>query len=170
MKKILIAAGCLCIAGLVWGQATAMLPYLDYLGLHIGSAATEKIGFHGATPVVQGVLPSAGTTTASGAVTVSLSPSVVAGATAVAVTPITATYYMASQNGGTCDTAVAVVTNVTVNAVYGFASSQATITTVVGSATVAGGKYGFTTSTQPDALVTLVNSNRTILINKGLAR
>ena len=55
MKKIALICSLvlLCVAGLVYGQATGQLPWLDYLGLHIGARASDKIGFYGATPVVK---------------------------------------------------------------------------------------------------------------------
>jgi hypothetical protein len=55
MKKLLTIAGGITVVGvaLVFAQATTTLPYLDYLGLHIGAKSTDKIGFYGKTPIVQ---------------------------------------------------------------------------------------------------------------------
>lgn len=52
MKKILLTSALVAaVAVAVYAQATTRLPWLDYRGLHIGDAATDKIGFYGAAPV-----------------------------------------------------------------------------------------------------------------------
>lgn len=54
MKKyLLIASGCVLVAFAVFAQTDAVRVWSDYLGLHVGSKATEKIGFYGKTPVAQ---------------------------------------------------------------------------------------------------------------------
>ena len=67
MKKyLLIGAGCVLVALAVFAQATGQLPWLDYAGLHIGSSASDKVGFYGATPVARQAI---GLTLTNGATT-----------------------------------------------------------------------------------------------------
>jgi hypothetical protein len=53
-KYFLIAAGVMGIAvAAVFAQTAFVSIYSDYLGLHIGANATDKIGFHGVAPIAQ---------------------------------------------------------------------------------------------------------------------
>jgi len=56
-KHLLIAAGVTLVAVVaVFAQTAYVSIFSDYLGLHIGSKATDKIAFRNATPVVKSVI------------------------------------------------------------------------------------------------------------------
>ena len=103
-KQLLIAAGVMVVAVVaVFAQATAVAVWSDYLGLHIGSMATEKIGLYNATPVIKGVI----TNTAPVLATLTLS---------------SATITYAGVDGST--NSISVVTNVTINAIAGYSGTN----------------------------------------------
>jgi len=103
-KTFLILAGVSVVAvAAVFAQATGQLPWLDYLGLHIGARASDKIGFYGATPVVRQTI----TNTAPVIATLTVS---------------SATITYAGIDGST--NTQSVVTNVAINAVTGYAGTN----------------------------------------------
>jgi hypothetical protein len=56
-KQLLIVAGVVGIAVVaVFAQTAAVSVWSDYLGLHIGAKATDKVSFRNATPVVKSTI------------------------------------------------------------------------------------------------------------------
>jgi hypothetical protein len=163
MKKIILSLfGVALIATAVYAASTQMKN--TGAGLYIGTASTQKIGFFGAAPIVRPTISAAGTTTGSAAV--ALTQSSKAASTAVALTQHKATIiYCNGFDTTNTYASVEVVTNVTVNAVYGFASD----TPVVITNEAVNAVYGFTTEAQANAVATNLTGVRSALVNLGLA-
>jgi uncharacterized membrane protein YbhN (UPF0104 family) len=149
MKKLhlLVLAGVALVAVSVYAIEQVRR---DAAGLHIGSAVTDRIGMWGATPVVRQTI----TNTAPAAV--ALTQAVKAAATQAALTVSSATITYQGVDGST--NSISVVTNVTINTVWGFAT---TTPQVLATSTV-NEVYGYTTSNQ-------LNAVRNALVNVGIA-
>jgi hypothetical protein len=102
MKKLhlLVLAGVALVAVSVYAYEQVRR---DAQGLHIGSAATDRIGLYNATPVVKGII----TNTAPVLATLTVS---------------SATITYAGVDGST--NSISVVTNVTINAIAGYSGTN----------------------------------------------
>jgi hypothetical protein len=103
-KQLLIVAGMVGIAAVaVFAQTAAVYVWSDNLGLHIGTKATDKIGFYNATPVVKQTV----TNTAPVLATLTVSSA-------------TLTYSAIDGSTGT----LSVVTGVVINAIAGYSGTN----------------------------------------------
>ena len=103
-KQLLIVAGVVGIAVVaVFAQTAAVSVWSDYLGLHIGAKATDKISFRNATPVVKSTITNTAPVLA-----------------ALTVSSATITY--AGVDGST--NSISVVTNVAINAIAGYSGTN----------------------------------------------
>lgn len=160
MKKLILSLfGVALIATAVYAASTQIKN--TGAGLYIGTASTQKISFFGADPIVRPTISAAGTTTGSAAV--ALTQATKAAETQAALTVSSATITYQGVDGST--NSISVVTNVTINTVWGFATTTPQLLTTSTVNTI----YGFTTAAQADGLTTRVNTQRTALVNLGLA-
>jgi hypothetical protein len=170
-KHILTIIGCAVLA--TWVLAEVVQVKNTAEGYRIGTTSTQKIGFFGATPVVK----QTGVTVADGGAQIlsnqlasaaAQTQVVKAGATQVALTlnSATLTYVASIDNGTGMMASVSVVTNASVNTVWGFATTtpQVVITNSIAAASVATNQIVGTVATS--ALSTNVV---TALRNLGLA-
>jgi hypothetical protein len=120
MKKILFTlCGVALVATAVYAASTQIKN--TAAGYLIGTTADQLVGFFGATPVAQQSVPAAGATATI------LSNQLKAATTQATLTVNSATLtYVASVDSGTGIMAtISVVTNASINTVFGFASSTA---------------------------------------------
>jgi hypothetical protein len=103
-KQLLIVAGVVGIAVVaVFAQTAAVSVWSDYLGLHIGAKATDKVSFRNATPVVKSTITNTAPVLA-----------------ALTVSSATLTYSAIDGSTGT----LSVVTGVVINAIAGYSGTN----------------------------------------------
>jgi hypothetical protein len=169
LTQILLQTSGVIVTNLITLAPTTSPTALNVSDVTVG-ASGGSLAFYGATTVQQasGAGQAAAATTAAVTGTNLITQVNASTAAAVTLARTNWVFLCVTAPNTTSEVTLSVLTNVTINTVYGFAATMPGVVTNVTEASAA--HYGFTTSSQPGAIVTLLNAIRTALVNLGLIK